>query len=98
MIKVIAVMLSLVPVHDVLTPDGYVWVPGLQINRAGQSCCGANDCYVVPKDLISMDASGYWVGSGFIPFEETLPSQDGEFWLCVHQGRRLCFFAPPPST
>ena len=34
-----------------------------------------------------------------IPYSEAQPSPDGQFWRCALQnGKRRCFFAPPPST
>lgn len=78
-------------------------------NAGGEWCCGHGDCFLIPKQFVSMTGRGYvivrnpWVGIGpaqveEIPFAETQPSQDGEFWRCKRpDGSRRCFFAPPPA-
>jgi hypothetical protein len=78
-------------------------------NAAGEWCCGEGDCFIVPKEQVSMNAQGYSIsrapaiGSGpwfreQIPFSEAQPSQDDQFWRCQRpDGVRRCFFAPPPS-
>jgi hypothetical protein len=79
-------------------------------NGAGEWCCGEGDCFMIPKQFVTMDGDGYiitrnpWVGMGpptmeRVPFAEAQPSPDGEFWRCKRpDGSRRCFFAPPPST
>src|SRR3954466_3987698 len=71
-------------------------------NAAGEWCCGEGDCFIVPKEQVSMNAAGYSisrapaVGSGpwfreQIPFSEAQPSPDGEFWRCHRSdGARRC--------
>jgi hypothetical protein len=76
----------------------------------GEWCCGAGDCFIVPKERVMMTGEGYVVIQGplagvgpqfheVVPFSEAQPSPDGEFWRCRRpNGSRRCFFAPPPST
>lgn len=78
-------------------------------NAVGEWCCGTGDCVIVPKERVVMTGQGYVVIHGplagmgptlheAIPFSETQPSQDGEFWRCKRpDGVRRCFFAPPPT-
>lgn len=33
-----------------------------------------------------------------IPFAESIPSPDGEFWICIWGGARKCFFAGPTGS
>ena len=86
------------------------WInQGAYRNKDGEWCCGDGDCEMLPKKSVIMNGQGYVVlrsplaGAGpvlqeTIPFAETLPSRDGEFWRCRRpDGVRRCFFAPPPS-
>jgi hypothetical protein len=104
---VIASLVLIVPItsaHD-------SWISrGGHRNAAGEWCCGAGDCFVVPKERVIMTGEGYVIIQGplagmgpvqheAIPFSEAQPSPDGEFWRCKRpDGSRRCFFAPPPST
>ena len=69
-------------------------------NGAGEWCCGAGDCFVIPSDQVTMTGDGYMIlGVERVPFMEAQPSPDGAFWRCKRpDGSRRCFFAPPPST
>jgi hypothetical protein len=82
------------PAHD-------SWISrGGHKNAAGEWCCGAGDCFVVPGQSVSMTAQGYRLfGAETVPFSEAQPSPDGAFWRCKRpDGSRRCFFAPPPSN
>src|SRR5215471_21117930 len=77
------------------------WISrGLHRNSAGEWCCGEGDCFVVPSDQVSMNATGYSLyGTEMVPFAEAQPSPDGAFWRCRRSdGSRRCFFAPPPGS
>jgi hypothetical protein len=77
------------------------WISrGLHRNGAGEWCCGEGDCFVVPSDQVSMNATGYNLfGKEMVPFSEAQPSPDGTFWRCRRpDGSRRCFFAPPPGS
>ena len=87
------------------------WISrGNHRNAAGEWCCGAGDCFIVPKERVMMTGEGYVIIHGplagigpqlyeAVPFSEAQPSPDGEFWRCKRpDGSRRCFFAPPPST
>ena len=69
---------------------------------SGEQCCGDHDCFVIPADRVQMNGIGYdllLTPVETVPFRETLPSQDGQYWRCKRpDGSRRCFFAPPPST
>lgn len=79
-------------------------------NKAGEWCCGEGDCFMIPKQFVTMSGSNYvivrnpWVGIGptqveSVPYTEAMPSPDGEFWRCKRpDGSRRCFFAPPPGS
>jgi hypothetical protein len=82
-------------------------------NAAGEWCCGASDCFVVPGEQIrygigSVASAGaqdtiVWgytlFGVEFVPESEAQPSPDGAYWRCKRpDGSRRCFFAPPPAT
>ena len=69
-------------------------------NAAGEWCCGAGDCFVVPSQSVRLAADGYHLFEvETVPFAETQPSPDGAFWRCKRpDGSRRCFFAPPPNT
>jgi hypothetical protein len=69
---------------------------------SGEQCCGEHDCFVIPADHVKMNGIGYdllFTPVETVPFRETLPSQDGQYWRCKRpDGSRRCFFAPPPAT
>lgn len=67
----------------------------------GTHCCGENDCFELSDDDVRVTAGGYLVVSlnEFVPFREALKSIDGHFWRCKRpDGKRRCFFAPPPNV
>ena len=78
--------------------DSWISRQGLR-NPAGEWCCGENDCFVTPAQIVSLPAPGYRLPDGeFVPQAEAMPSPDGQFWRCKrHDGTRRCFFAPPPA-
>jgi len=99
-------LLALVPVLIALSPappatahDLWISRNGLK-NAAGEWCCGAGDCFVIPPTNVSMNGSGYQLfGKENVPFSEAQPSPDGAFWRCHRpDGSRRCFFAPPPGS
>lgn len=78
-------------------------------NQAGEFCCGAGDCFIVPSEDVSQHADGYHIkrrvaGGGvfeveIVPLAEAQPSPDGAYWRCKRpDGSRRCFFSPPPNT
>jgi hypothetical protein len=79
--------------------DSWIYGGGYR-NAAGEWCCGEGDCFEMPKDIVRMDGSGYWLFElEHIPYSEAQPSPDGAFWRCKRpDGSRRCFFAPPPAT
>ena len=108
-ILVAAIVLTACVGGDSLAHDSWI-SRGNHRNAAGEWCCGAGDCFIVPKERVMMTGEGYvvihgplaGVGPQFheaVPFSEAQPSPDGEFWRCRRpNGSRRCFFAPPPST
>jgi hypothetical protein len=77
----------------------YDWIKrGGYRNQAGEACCGRDDCSLVARERIRASADGFvLLGRGMsIKRSESLPSEDGNFWLCSHpDGRLRCFFVPP---
>jgi hypothetical protein len=108
-ILVAAIVLTACVGWDTLAHDSWI-SRGNHRNAAGEWCCGAGDCFIVPKERVMMTGEGYVVIQGplagvgpqfheAVPFSEAQPSPDGEFWRCRRpNGSRRCFFAPPPST
>ena len=96
-----------------LAHDSWISRGGLR-NAAGEWCCGEQDCFVIPSELVRIvqGLPGYVIidrepkaGEGppniveIVPFEEAQPSPDGAYWRCKRpDGSRRCFFAPPPNT
>jgi hypothetical protein len=77
------------------------WIARGQLkNAAGEWCCGAGDCFVIPQASVALNGVGYELfGIELVPFTETQPSPDGAFWRCKRpDGSRRCFFAPPPGS
>lgn len=85
---------------------------GAHRNPSGEWCCGEGDCGMLDHGAVTPAMGGYRIngfmtlgeGAGalriemhdFVPFNETQPSPDGEYWICVRPNRsRRCFFAPP---
>ena len=70
-------------------------------NGAGEWCCGEGDCFVVPRDNISVTSQGYRLkgtDTETVPYSEAQPSPDGAYWRCKRpDGSRRCFFAPPQT-
>lgn len=70
-------------------------------NTANEWCCGANDCVMIPGEKVHVNGIGYDLildRTETVPYTETLPSQDGQYWRCHRSdGSRRCFFAPQPS-
>jgi hypothetical protein len=108
-ILVAAIVLTTCVGWESLAHDSWI-SRGNHRNAAGEWCCGAGDCFIVPKERVIMTGEGYIVIHGplagvrpqfheAVPFSEAQPSPDGEFWRCRRpNGSRRCFFAPPPST
>jgi hypothetical protein len=65
---------------------------------SGEWCCGDHDCFVVPAETVRSNGIGYELTktAEIVPYRETLPSMDGQYWRCHRpDGSRRCFFAPP---
>jgi hypothetical protein len=107
---IFALLLWLFLVFSVDAHDSWISRGGY-VGPDGLSCCGENDCFVLPSEWVSARADGYHlvvrqVVSGndetraeIVPYAEAQPSPDGAYWRCRRpNGTRRCFFAPPPST
>jgi hypothetical protein len=70
-------------------------------NGDNEWCCGANDCVAIPGERVRVNGIGYDLildRTETVPYAETLPSQDGQYWRCHRtDGSRRCFFAPQPG-
>lgn len=91
MIRAALIVASLaVPAHD-------SWInKGGYRNSSGAWCCGEQDCEKVPK----MSWESGWIVDGVKHrFDEFIPSQDGEVWVCRDVARfPRCLFGPPPGS
>jgi hypothetical protein len=77
--------------------DNWISRGGFRGPKNGEWCCGANDCFVVPASLVRVNGTGYEITNRqeTVPYEEVLPSIDGQYWRCHRpDGTRRCFFAP----
>lgn len=101
-----ALVLAVLPAaaHDSWISNG-----GYRSPATNEWCCGDVDCEVIPKERVHITAAGYVVTvpvdleghmqAETVPFSETLPSQDGQYWRCHRvDGKRRCFFAPPGQS
>ena len=88
----------------ILTPttaqahDNWISNGGFRGPKNGEWCCGTNDCFVVTPQSVRVSGSGYELSPTreTVPYEETIPSADGQYWRCQRpDGSRRCFFAPP---
>ena len=68
-------------------------------NAAGEWCCNAVDCSVVPAEQIRITPRGYILESGeTIPHSNAAMSGDMQYWQCRRPDKTTrCFFFPPPS-
>lgn len=80
--------------------DGWMNWGGYKSPVDGTHCCGKNDCFIVPAEQVKVTPGGYLLNNGeTVPYMETLPSEDQEYWRCKRQdGSRRCFFAPQPGS
>src|SRR5436309_15555179 len=90
-----AATLSLASAHG---PAQWIQRGGYR-NAVGELCCGERDCFELSGDDVTITGAGYFVRSirETVPFNEALPSPDGQYWRCQWGGTRKCFFVPPPS-
>jgi hypothetical protein len=63
------------------------------------SCCGGNDCAVLPDQAVHAVKGGYQVdGWGFIPNERAQSGPDPYHYHLCHAGPTLyCFLTPAPG-
>lgn len=77
--------------------DSWISRGGYRGPLNGEWCCGHDDCVTVPAQSIKQNGVGYELQntSEVVPYQETLPSIDGQYWRCHRpDGSRRCFFAP----
>lgn len=105
-VLVAALLASCVPA---LAHDSWISRGGLR-NAAGEWCCGAGDCFELSAEQVRTGRGGYVIGgksvvagkdkifTEIVPYSESQPSPDGQFWRCQRpDGSRRCFFSPPNS-
>lgn len=96
------ILLALIP-SFAQAHDSWISKGGLR-NGVGEWCCGEGDCFVMKG--VQTQRDGYFVPSipnginaEAVPFSQSQPSPDGQFWRCKRpDGTRRCFFAPPPGS
>jgi hypothetical protein len=92
-----AVLASLLIVTPALAHDSWISRGGFRGPKNGEWCCGASDCFVVSSTTVKVSSGGYVLlgTKETVPYEETIPSADGQYWRCQRpDGSRRCFFAP----
>lgn len=97
MIRLLIVLFTIGSCSPVFAHGDADWInQGGYRNSVGQFCCGEKDCHVTTAQSVSLPAYGYRLPDGlFIPLSQTLPSPDGQYWICAWGGQWKCFFAPP---
>ena len=78
--------------------DSWISKGGFRGPKNGEWCCGTNDCFIVSATSVKVSSTGYVLlqTKETVPYEETIPSADGQYWRCQRpDGSRRCFFAPP---
>src|SRR5258706_5464563 len=94
----IAVLLN----HPSAAHDSWISGGGYRSPTSNEWCCGENDCEAIPAERVHVNGVGYELMIGrveIVPYNEALPSSDGQYWRCQRaDGSRRCFFAPEPST
>ena len=92
----LCLILALLP-SSALAHDEWINRGGYK-NKIGEWCCGEGDCFTVQP--FELKADGYHLPTGeWIPFNEPLPSPDGQLWVCRRPDKtRRCVFAPRPSS
>jgi hypothetical protein len=77
--------------------DSWISRGGFRGPKNGEWCCGTNDCSIVSGTSVKVSGTGYVLlpNKETVPYEETIPSADGQYWRCQRpDGSRRCFFAP----
>jgi hypothetical protein len=68
-------------------------------NAAGEWCCNALDCAIVPEEKIKVTRRGYLLDTGeLIPHASAGMSGDSQYWRCRRSDNTTrCFFFPTSS-
>ena len=91
------VLACLLTVTPALAHDSWISRGGFRGPKNGEWCCGASDCFVVSSQSVRVNGVGYELAptQETVPYEESIPSADGQYWRCQRpDGTRRCFFAP----
>jgi hypothetical protein len=91
------VLACLLNVTPAFAHDSWISRGGFRGPKNGEWCCGANDCFVVSAMSVKVNGVGYELSQTkeTVPYEEAIPSADGQYWRCQRpDGSRRCFFAP----
>lgn len=87
----------LLTVTPALAHDSWIARGKFRGPKNGEWCCGAHDCFVVAASTVRVNGTGYELSQTkeTVPYEEVIPSADGQYWRCHRpDGSRRCFFAP----
>jgi len=86
---------------DAAAQDGYDWIRQRgHVGVDGTRCCGKDDCERIPAANVEIAPEGFVLRNARIgvPYRQARPSEDGHYWLCRSDARKMrCFFAPPSS-
>src|SRR5260370_38352180 len=106
-ILVAAIVLTACVGGDSLAHDSWI-SRGNHRNAAGEWCCGAGDCFIVPKERVMMTGEGYVVIQGPLagvgrqfheggPLTEAQPAPDGQFWRSRRRNGWVRWVSAPPA-
>jgi hypothetical protein len=60
---------------------------------------GELQCLELRDDLVNVVPHGFFLAylDEFVPQDEVSPSDDGRYWRCARDGKRLSFLVPPEN-
>src|SRR5262245_7610584 len=71
------------------------WYSGERNPVTDVDCCGGKDCAPIAASRVQHNSWGYIIdGRWFIQQEETSPSKDQDYHICISGGELRCFFYP----
>jgi len=97
----LAMLVATVLFHSSAAHDSWISNGGFRSPVSNEWCCGAHDRAAIPAERVHTNGVGYEVLIGhleIVPYNEALPSSDGQYWRCHRaDGSRRCFSRPNPA-